>query len=92
MGGGGGGWGWENVTLAWLASTEPRTMAISWIFLRKSHLCHHDFHQYCVLPSRQLFPYVIFNVVQIKLEQVIKFSIIEPWTKSNEFSKIDIKT
>lgn len=41
---------------------------------------------------RTTFLYVIFNVVQIKLEWVIKFSISEPWTKSNEFSKIDIKT
>lgn len=38
--------------------------------------------------ARVTFAHVIFNVIQIKLEQVIKFSI-GPWTKSNEFSKID---
>lgn len=41
--------------------------------------------------SRATCPRVIFGVIQIKLEQVIKFNIVEPWMKNNEFSKTDRK-
>lgn len=78
----------ESVSLAWfLQPQRPEGQQPAWIIFRRVSVS--VFPPILYSSVRATFPHVIFSVIQITLERVIKFNIVEPWMKSNKFSKID---